>query len=628
MQKYEKTPKKIRSSYIHSALDPHHTRLRMSAPISMLPPGPLLLLADDPVAHERLRSTLVCSSMPHEVDLLGEGRITVGCVHPGAAAPRARRSTNHAGATMGIFDGFTFDGSMLEQEPHRMLDMTDEEVCRSANGMFLALAVDGLRHSVRVLTDPWATLPIYHAEQHGSMMISTSIALIRSVLRIADDDFCEDGIAQMLAYGKIIDGSTLFRSVRRIGRARVVDASWIAKKITITERKYHALVVAPDEYAGIEDDVTTAFAEAMRCIVGHTDGRVLCTLSGGFDSRVIAAAAAAGGLPVLLATQYSLAGSDALVAREISSALQLQHEEIVFPQRLEMDRIPAYVRMTNGMVSLASYHMMWAYPDYARHCEVMIDGAHTWIEGRWFLRNTAHRIRSKDDFFLQTRAMLAQNATLSFARAPERLAARADEILRALLPDPRDFASSICAADTFNAEVLMPAHHVDLALLQSHWCRFASPYYDLRYTSLISRISERRRWRQDPQLWMMRAFAPRVAGMARSYADVRTLATANPLLSRIPVAIDRGLGLLARMTGVRRYTLAQPSCAWRLEYDASFRIDAVPEFLDAEVVQRALRRAMEMPAGRTPYSAGDGDPLMPIMHLGLDFGVPDRKFCK
>lgn len=587
----------------------------MSAHILMLPPGPLLLLADDPTVHERLHTLLVRSGMPHQVDLLGEGRISMGCVHPGAAVPRARRSTNDAATTMGIFDGFVFEGSMLEHEPHQLIDMRDEILLRSANGMFLALAVDTERNAARVLTDPWGTLPIYHGERHGSMMVSTSISIIRSVLCVSDDEVCEDGIAQLLSYGKIIDGSTPFRSIRRIRRARVVDLSWFANKFTINERRYHDLVVAPDEYAGIEDDVTAAFSEAMCSIEKHTEGRLLCTLSGGLDSRVIAAAVAAGGHPVQLATQYSVMGSDAVVAREVAAALYLPHEEIVFPQNLDVDQVPAYVRMTNGLVSLTSYHMMWAYPGYARLCDVMIDGAHTWIEGRWFLRNTAQWIRSKDDFFEQTRAMFAQNAILAFAREPERLAARADEILRALLPDPSGFASSVCAADTFNADVLMPAHHVDLALLQSHWCRFASPYYDLRYTSLISRIAERRRWRQDPQLWMLRAYAPGVAGMARSYADVRTLATANPHLSRIPVALDRGLGALARMTGGRRHTLAKPSCAWRLKYDASFRIDAVPDFLDAVSVREALQRARGRASEELPQSAGGGDPLLPIMHV-------------
>lgn len=587
----------------------------MRMPDILLPPGPLLLLCDDPALHDRLRSSLSEGGMPHLVDSPGDGRISIGCIHPGASAARARRSTNDAGTTMGIFDGFLFEGSMLRELPHRMLALPDNEVLRNANGMFLALAIDAAHRTARILTDPWGTLPIYHGERNGSMMVSTSIALIRSVLRISDDDVCEDGIAQLLSFGKIIDGSTQCRSIRRIGRARVVDVEWTTGRFLMKDRSYHDIVVAPDEYTGIEEDVTATFATAMQAIAAGTDGRLLCTLSGGFDSRVIAAAAASERLPVVLATQYSIPGADAVVAREVASALALPHEEIVFPTSLPTDRMDTYVRMTNGLVSAASYHMLWAYPAYARHCDVMIDGAHTWIEGRWFLRNTAHRIRSKDDFFTQTRDMLAQNATLRFAHEPARLAARADEILRALLPDPSGFASAVCAADTFNADVLMPAHHVDLALLQSTWCRFASPYYDLRYTALISRIGERRRWRQDPQLWMLRAFAPRVAHMARSYADVRTIATANPFVSRLPVALDRGLGLLSRMTGGRRRTLARPSCAWRLAYPLSFRIDTVPDFLDPGAVREALARGGVAAAGDVPQSAGGGDPLMPIMHF-------------
>ncbi len=584
----------------------------------MLPPGPLLLFSPDPALHNRLRQALSDDGTPHSILPLKEGIVTVGCVHPDAAAPRSHWSMSRDETTGGIFDGFLFEESSLEHAPDAMLDLEDTQVLRAANGMFLAVGADGFRRRARVITDPWGTLPIYHGERNGSMLVSTSIPFIRSILRIPDDAFFEEGVAQFLTFGKILDGSTLVQGIRRVGRARVVDIWEHGGSIQTSERRYHEIVIAPEEYPGIEHDTTGAFATAMESITRRAGECLVVTLSGGLDSRVIAAAAHAGGHPVTLATQFSAPGNDAIIAREVAAALTLPHREVVFPTALPLTHAREYTRATNGMVSFASYHMMWAYPDYARLGDVMIDGAHTWIEGRWFLRNTANRIRSKEDLFRQTRDMLVQHSVLHLAHDGKRLAAMAEEVLRSLLPEPAVFASPVCAADTFNAEHLMPAHHVDLALLQSRWCRFVSPYYDLRYTALISRIAERRRWRQEPQLWMLRAFAPQVASIARSYADVRTFATANPLLSRIPVAANRALRLAARLTGLDTLsgrTLARPSCVWRIDYSSGEPAGVVPGFLDPDAVRVAVRRAVADAPTMIPVSAGGADPLLPILHL-------------
>lgn len=267
---------------------------------------------------------------------------------------------------------------------------------------------------------------------------------------------------------------------------------------------------------------------------------MVCTLSGGLDSRTIASVAAAEKWDSPFATHAVREGHDLRIAREVAQRLNLRHHVIDLPEQLPLDhRATQFLQASNGMLPFDNYHVMWAYPEYAKLGRYVMDGVHTSIEGRWFLRNNSSHARNLADFCLRAEEAMLQRGILRCVHSAALHVRVAGEVLRSLSPDPEAYASSGCCADVFNVRTLLPNHGTDGALLQNHYLRFLTPYLDRDYVSVISRVSEHRRWMQHPQRLIVRKLAPQLARLPRSYSDILTWPTDNPYLLRVPVGLER-----------------------------------------------------------------------------------------
>lgn len=309
---------------------------------------------------------------------------------------------------------------------------------------------------------------------------------------------------------------------------------------SIRNEEYFSPKVEPSEYRGIDDDIVDSFRAAVGKLHRKAGGRLVCTLSGGLDSRVIAAAATAERIDATFATHAVREGHDVRIAREVARRLHLSHRIVALPTELSFDlHADEFLSASNEALAFDNYHVMWAFPQYAALGCYAMDGIHTSIEGRWFMRNVSHRAKNRESLFRITAATLKREDILRHIREPERYTRVAVEILHSLIPDPADYASPGCCADVFNVRSILPNHGVDGALLENHFIRFVSPYLDRDYVSVISRVSECARWRQGPQRLIVRRLAPQLLRVPRSYSDVLTWPTDNPYLLRLPVALER-----------------------------------------------------------------------------------------
>ena len=358
------------------------------------------------------------------------------------------------------------------------------------------------------------------------------------------------GVAQLHAFGTTFDGQTAFPGIRRLGRAALYRARRTPERWESTEEVYFTPVVEPAEHRGIDHDTIESFRAAVRKLLKKSGGDIVSTLSGGLDSRTIAATLAAENADIPFATHAVHEGHDLGVARKVAAALGRPHRTVRLPATLPLDgRAEAFCGASNGALAFDNYDVMWAFPEYAAQAGFEMDGVHTSIEGRWFMRNNAASARSRDAFFERVYRLLLRPGLLRLAPDPDACARDAREILRGLVPDPKSYASPGCCADVFNADIVLPSHGTDGALLQNHFLRFVSPYYDREYVSVVSRMSERRRWMQHPQRTIIRALAPALSRIPRAYSDVLTWPVDNPFLLRVPVAMER----VYRMAGISRF---------------------------------------------------------------------------
>jgi hypothetical protein len=471
-----------------------------------------------------------------ERDRVGSGML--GCSVSAASTGLSTLSRSGDGARIGVFDGVNFDDWDIEHDPHLLPDRSARDIHRDANGQFLVAALG--EHALDLLTDPWGTLPVYVFESHDIIAFSVSLDALRRCFISDERVLNKEGVAQLFTFGASLDGQTVYPGIRRLGRAMLYRARWSPSGWRFSEEEYFSPEVEPSEYRGIDTDIVDGFRAAVRKLLRKTGDDLVCTLSGGLDSRTIAAVLSAEGAEVPFVTHAVREGHDLRIAREVAAGLHRAHRTVWLPDSLPLDgRVEAFCGGSNGALAFDNYHVMWAFTEFGAMARYEMDGVHTSIEGRWFMRNDAAMARSRESFLDRAFRHLVRPELLRRAEDPAQCAKDAREILSRLVPDPKDFASPDCCADVFNIRSILPGHGMDGALLQNHFVRFLSPYYDREYVSVVSRMAERRRWMQHPQRTIIHALAPELSRYPRAYSDVRTWPVDNPVLLRVPVGLER-----------------------------------------------------------------------------------------
>ena len=507
----------------------------------MLPNGILGILADTAADVDRFieaHRRLCGGDQEINLDRLAAGTAALGGVTSSSSKGAFHTSRGDREDSIGVFDGVAYDDWSVNKEPHRLLSLSVKEIDSGANGLFLAAAAD--TENLRIVTDPWGSLPVYYCLGVGCFAFSCSLDALRR-FTITDMTVLNwEGVSQLLTFGTTFDGQTAYPGISRLGRAIACFVHRKKDGYSLRSEEYFSPQVEPSEYRGIDDDIIESFRAAVRKVQRKTEGGLVCTLSGGLDSRVIAAAVAADRMDATFVTHAVREGNDVRIAREAARRLRVPHHVVPLPPELPFDQnAEAFLSASNGAIAFDNYHVMWAFPRYAEFGRITMDGVHTSIEGRWFLRNVSHHAKSRESLFRLAAEALKRHDILRYIREPLRHIRVAEEILHSLLPDPAEFASPGCCADVFNVRSILPNHGVDGALLENHYLRFVSPYLDREYVSVISRVSERKRWLQHPQRLIVRRLAPQLLHLPRSYSDILTWPTDNPYLLRVPVALER-----------------------------------------------------------------------------------------
>lgn len=472
------------------------------------------------------------------IERLATGMTVLGGVTSTASRGVFHISRGDSGESIGVFDGVAYDDWSVENEPHRLLSLSTKEIDSGANGLFLAAAADG--KSLRVVTDPWGSLPVYYFLGEDCFAFSCSLYALRR-FAITDISILNgEWLSQLLTFGMTFDGQTAYPGISKLGRAIACTVRRNKDGFSLRSEEYFSPEVEPSEYRGIDDDIVDSFRAAVRKVQRKAEGGLVCTLSGGLDSRVIASAVAAERIDATFVTHAVREGHDVAIAREVARRMCSLHHVVSLPPELPIDHnAEDFLSASNGAIAFDNYHVMWTFPRFAEFGRFAMDGVHTSIEGRWFLRNVSRRAKNEGSFFRLAVAALKRHDILRYVRGAERYARHAEEILHSLLPDPAEFASPGCCADVFNVRSLLPNHGVDGALLENHFLRFISPYLDRDYVSVISRVTERKRWQQHPQRLIVRRLAPQLLRLPRSYSDILTWPIDNPYMLRIPVALER-----------------------------------------------------------------------------------------
>lgn len=207
----------------------------------------------------------------------------------------------------------------------------DEESLRqwllARDGEFLVAAVDRRTGAVRVLTDALGRLPLYRATVGGTAVLTRELKVVRELAARVDDPLSVDRLAvgQTLLLGYRLGTRTLFGGVERVppaARVTVDDGLDVAR---VFRHDFSGAGHADRSMETNASHLATLFTEACRNRDRET--RTVVALSGGMDSRAVAAGYHDAGVPFEAATFQRAEGGDeseVAAARTVADALDVE----------------------------------------------------------------------------------------------------------------------------------------------------------------------------------------------------------------------------------------------------------------------------------------------------------------
>lgn len=200
----------------------------------------------------------------------------------------------------------------------------------------MLLGIDGefiavIRHKrtavFYIVTDLLGRLPLYYSQDDRSIVISRRMNVVAKVHERREYDRL--AIAQYLLFGYSLGTSTIVKGVHRLGPGAVVTIDPRSMRIDMEyintfcfSEKLHSGKSLKANAAELADLLSAASANRIK-----SQQHNIVSLSGGLDSRTIAACIPSSGLPVTAVTmtgQHGTLQADASIAEEISRVLGIE----------------------------------------------------------------------------------------------------------------------------------------------------------------------------------------------------------------------------------------------------------------------------------------------------------------
>ena len=440
---------------------------------------------------------------------------------------------------------------------------------------------------VEAATSMARVCPVYHAEARGLRVVGSRALLVHLVARAVqtdveepDMDIAVEALHPLVRHGFFANDDTPFRGVTALAAGSVLKAMpgkravvrrWPAPEARIPPRKEQAQreLVRP---------LAEALVNSVAPLARHQEP-VRLSLSGGRDSRLMAAVLKAAGVPFTAATHGFADDPDVILATEVATALGVEHQvELTVPEGQResvsvehpLGRASYVVRMCEGMNS--AYESVTRYRPYRMVPGTSGSGGETLRGGFLYDQDD---IRPEG---LQKRVRLVFHAAERFLTADAN--ARAADLHRPWAELARD--------DGFDVlDKLYLYYRTGRWIVGSHSATlmnspFYHPFFDNRVVREALALAPRWRRSEYPFYLLIKELAPRLADIAPEGKRWRFDRENRPLLAGRRAwrarAVPRAVGRTAAFN-------------WRTSFDEGFRNLLLEQILDGpqslfEIVDR------------------------------------------
>lgn len=253
-------------------------------------------IASGPRASEQTKQRLLQmeSAMPRNPSWIRHGSIADAGDH---AVVAFARDDEHgpmvvtSGSTVLAMDGELYGVSTVGQQQadfllRRFLE-SGADGFRELEGRFVATVWCDATKKLTVLTDKFASKPIYYRQQDGEFAVCTSINALRSIGGDSES-LNRDGVVQFFTFGHLWNDDTFYESIKAAGAASCIVFDSSSGSITVKQYWRPGKGGTGVRTSRDLGRLTDTFARAVAEQSGETEGLGVA-LSGGLDARTMLA---------------------------------------------------------------------------------------------------------------------------------------------------------------------------------------------------------------------------------------------------------------------------------------------------------------------------------------------------
>ncbi|WP_254535839.1 asparagine synthase-related protein [Halomarina litorea] len=280
-----------------------------------------------------------------------------------------------------VVEGYLYDVEDLEGELRQVASWLEDsrtmqlrDWLASRDGEFV-IAVQPPDGDLRVLNDPLCRLPLYRATVGERTVVSRELTFVREWLSNVGEPVELDrlGVAQTLLFGYTLGTRTVFEGVSELDPATCLTFDGDVRTDSLYEHAFEQST-EPASVDAAGRRLARKFAEACR---NRADipGRAVLSLSGGLDSRAVAAGYDAAGVPFSAATfvdeDADELPTEATVARSVAETLDVEWTSVATPRDDLEDVEATLLEMKQGMNYLRMGFIVEFFEElYERYGEV------------------------------------------------------------------------------------------------------------------------------------------------------------------------------------------------------------------------------------------------------------------
>ncbi len=258
-----------------------------------------------------------------------------------------------------------------------------ERLPNELNGFFAIVVGDATGRSIVAVTDVVGSLHLYHRELPFGVAISTSSG---TLARLGEVKLDPVGCKEFLQTGVMYEKRTFYADMQKLPPASITTFS--NGRLSRQERYWSPADLRPESLSA--EDATDALWDRLGSAVRRINSRyqpVVCDLTGGYDSRAIAAAFLGAGKSFSTVVSGPSDSADVRVSAGLAASFGLQH--LHYPRSMSEitpDEVRWVLRLTDGECDLTEYiNVARIHKDLSRQFSISINGSFGEIaRGYWW----------------------------------------------------------------------------------------------------------------------------------------------------------------------------------------------------------------------------------------------------